>query len=219
MGEKLFLNNKYTKWYYEIINKSANMIGENHHIIPKSIGGTNDKENLIKLSFREHFICHWLLIKMTKGTNKSKMCFAFFCMSRKSRYHDRKLTSWQYELCKKYNKKEQNNLKTKTPNNKGKITVKDKNGKCFNVNIDDSRYISGELVQASKGLKRNWTKEQVDKKYASRRGRKQSKEHIEKRKSTFTGYKFKKVTCPKCNATGGESGMKKWHFNNCRIII
>lgn len=37
---------------------------EKHHIIPKSIGGSDLKENLVCLSAREHFVCHYLLTKM-----------------------------------------------------------------------------------------------------------------------------------------------------------
>ena len=36
---------------------------ERHHILPKCIGGTNDKENLIDLYAREHYIAHKLLVK------------------------------------------------------------------------------------------------------------------------------------------------------------
>jgi hypothetical protein len=27
------------------------------------------------------------------------------------------------------------------------------------------------------------------------------------------------VTCPKCNITGGETNMLRWHFENCKVII
>ena len=44
---------------------------ESHHILPKCMCTTtfqkNDKLNLVFLTAREHFICHWLLIKMTPG--------------------------------------------------------------------------------------------------------------------------------------------------------
>ena len=36
---------------------------ERHHILPKCLGGTNDKENLIDLYAREHYIAHKLLVK------------------------------------------------------------------------------------------------------------------------------------------------------------
>ena len=50
---------------------------EIHHIIPKSLGGTEDSTNKIRLSAREHFIIHKLLVKMTTGKDKSKMSYAF----------------------------------------------------------------------------------------------------------------------------------------------
>ena len=32
----------------------------------------------------------------------------------------------------------------------------------------------------------------------------------------LTGYKHKQVTCPHCNTTGGETSMKRWHFDKCK---
>lgn len=37
---------------------------EMHHIIPKCLGGDNGLGNLVKLTAREHFIAHLLLLKM-----------------------------------------------------------------------------------------------------------------------------------------------------------
>lgn len=37
---------------------------ESHHIVPKCMGGTDDKDNLILLTAREHFIAHLLLMKI-----------------------------------------------------------------------------------------------------------------------------------------------------------
>ena len=76
----MFIENKYTNWYYTIINNAKNRKilnddVEKHHIIPKSLGGNNSKNNLVNLSYREHFLCHWLLIKMTDGKNNMKMLF------------------------------------------------------------------------------------------------------------------------------------------------
>ncbi len=88
----IFIDNKYTKWYFNIINKAKSRISiegrpEIHHIIPKSLNGTNNKNNLVKLTKKEHFICHLLLVKMTTGKDKSKMVFASNRMlSGKDRY-------------------------------------------------------------------------------------------------------------------------------------
>ena len=37
---------------------------EKHHVIPKSLGGSNSSSNLVNLTAREHFIAHLLLSKM-----------------------------------------------------------------------------------------------------------------------------------------------------------
>lgn len=80
-----FLDNKYKKWYYQIISKAKTRIFadyyETHHIIPKCLGGTNYIENLVKLTAREHFICHWLLTKMVTGEARHKMLAALIRMS------------------------------------------------------------------------------------------------------------------------------------------
>jgi hypothetical protein len=100
--------------------------------------------------------------------------------------------------------------------NHGKITVKDKDGNCFHVSKDDPRWLSGELIQASKGKKRYWSQETVDVLYATRRGRKQSHEEIEKRSKSLRGHVYDKVACPHCSVVGGVSVMKRWHFDRCR---
>lgn len=65
-----FIDNKYTKLYFQIINSTTEteLLGycEVHHIIPRSFGGSDDKDNLVKLSSRKHFLCHYLLTKMVK---------------------------------------------------------------------------------------------------------------------------------------------------------
>jgi len=82
----MYLPNKYTTWYTQIINRAqsrSSIIGysEKHHIIPKSIGGSNFKDNLVKLTAREHFICHRLLTKMTEGLSLIKMKRAVWRMT------------------------------------------------------------------------------------------------------------------------------------------
>jgi hypothetical protein len=104
----MYLQNKYTIRYKIIIAQAQSRIStdgytENHHIIPKSLGGTNDKENLVKLTGREHFICHLLLTKMTIGKNRGKMIFALnSMMNRKNENMDRYVpSSRMYESLRK----------------------------------------------------------------------------------------------------------------------
>jgi hypothetical protein len=78
----MYLQNKYTTWYYSIIttaqqrNLPTNIYSEIHHIIPKSLGGSNSKDNLVRLTAREHYICHLLLVKMTLDKDQYRMAQA-----------------------------------------------------------------------------------------------------------------------------------------------
>jgi hypothetical protein len=100
----IFIDNKYTNWYYNLVLKRKQNIPEGyferHHIIPKSIGGNNNSDNIVCLTAREHFIAHWLLTKMVSGQNRYKMEFALNAMSRVSSNQERKLTSYQFARCK-----------------------------------------------------------------------------------------------------------------------
>lgn len=51
---------------------------EQHHIIPKCLGGSNDSSNLILLTPREHFLAHWLLWRIHRIY---KLAYAFKLMS------------------------------------------------------------------------------------------------------------------------------------------
>ena len=57
---------------------------ENHHIIPRSCGGSNAKDNTVFLTTREHFICHRLLVKIYKNNvlYRKKMIYALWWMAK-----------------------------------------------------------------------------------------------------------------------------------------
>lgn len=104
----MFIKNKYYKWYFSIIknaqDKTPNNLNykESHHIIPKSIGGDNSSKNLVSLTAREHFLCHWLLTKFTQGIEKRKMSYALWAMMNIENDHHRryKISSKVYSLLK-----------------------------------------------------------------------------------------------------------------------
>jgi len=93
MSNTIYLNNKYTKTYYRLIEKCQNRpkpdcYTEKHHIIPKckAFGGNNSKENLVCLTFKEHWTCHHLLMKMCKTPQqKRSMYYAFNRMGQKAK--------------------------------------------------------------------------------------------------------------------------------------
>ena len=82
----MFNNSKYTNTYYKIINRALARAqegySESHHIIPRSLGGSNKKDNIVLLTAREHYICHLLLTQMVEGDAKKKMTYAAWTMAR-----------------------------------------------------------------------------------------------------------------------------------------
>lgn len=131
----MYLDNKYTRTYYSIINRAINrnfksrkeakaVLGyvERHHIIPRSIGGSNIKSNLVYLPAREHFICHLLLVKMVMGDDQSSMIFAIqnFKNRKKNKFNEYKIGSRTYEIIKKLASAEMSKLHKGKPSwNKG----------------------------------------------------------------------------------------------------
>lgn len=88
----------YKNIYNQIINnaklknriKNGSEYYEEHHIIPRCIGGGNETENLVLLTFREHFVCHLLLIKIHH--KNYKLVFALNALCQNER-----MTSRMYE--------------------------------------------------------------------------------------------------------------------------
>lgn len=72
---------------------------EKHHIVPECMNGSNDPCNLVLLTAREHYLAHWLLVKIYGG---HKLVSAFNKMCRMSSNQQRRFTSFQYENAKKY---------------------------------------------------------------------------------------------------------------------
>lgn len=105
----MFKDNKYTRWYMGIIQRAQNRTiqgyGENHHIIPEGIGGPNTKENKARLTAREHFICHRLLVKMVKTKDHlfsmSHALWFFLGNGHNRPVSDLKITSRVYEEMRK----------------------------------------------------------------------------------------------------------------------
>lgn len=59
----------YQSHYEKLIAKAKSRIevleySEKHHIVPKSLGGSNAKSNIVALSGREHFLAHMFLAKI-----------------------------------------------------------------------------------------------------------------------------------------------------------
>lgn len=97
---------KYQLWYDQIIwrakNRQLNCYSEWHHILPRSLGGGDEDKNLVELTYREHFLAHWLLTKIhTEGRGRRAMVYALMCMGTVHPSSQRLIASWQFEIAKR----------------------------------------------------------------------------------------------------------------------
>lgn len=70
---------------------------ERHHIIPRSWNGSDDLDNLVVLTFREHIIAHYII----QHTNDSSMLKAFRCMYNTSDRYNFRISTTKYEQIRK----------------------------------------------------------------------------------------------------------------------
>jgi len=227
----LFLTNKYTCWYYNIVNRaksrvlSADSYYETHHIVPKSLGGDNTVDNLVRLTAREHFICHWLLTKMVSGSDQKKMAYACKRMmhSKNSRQDRYQITSRVYE-----NLKTQLNVMLK--NRQFTDVWKEKLKRAARNRADNEDASAKEVRRKTmvgvnksrKGEKRLATTGEKNHMFGIRLTGESNhffgKKHTEETLTKLKGAK-PKFQCPHCNsAIGGKSNYDRWHGNNCKAL-
>jgi hypothetical protein len=76
---------KYTTWYKTLIDNALVRTSRNpeeyyerHHIIPKFLGGSNYKSNLVDLTIKEHYISHLILVQICKHISKRALYQAVY---------------------------------------------------------------------------------------------------------------------------------------------
>jgi len=224
----MLLENKYKKIYYQIINNALSesrnkkdFYYERHHILPKSMGGSDDKSNLVLLTAREHYVCHKLLTKFTVGDDKRKMFCAFWAFNRKSKNQQRfALNSRDYEYARIFISKifsqERKGVavgKELTPEHKKKLSTalkgkkkseetKNRMKESWKLRPPRSQKHCMALSEANKG--RVHTKATREKMSSSKKGI----------NPVHTQISWE---CPYCGKVGvGISNYNRWHNNNCK---
>jgi hypothetical protein len=187
----MYLQNKYTRIYNNIIERAKSRIisgyAETHHIIPKSIGGTNDTSNLVRLTAREHYICHRLLPKMLTGNDQYKMLTAVWFMSKDNTQTKYRPNSRTYAYLKEtYSKKQSEWMKGRY--------VGDKNPFKGRKHSEETLAI---IRAKTKGNKNH------------------SVPHNDETKAKISAS-LHKHKCPHCGKEGRGGLMKHWHFDNCK---
>ena len=213
-----FINNKYTNIYFSIIDRAKERVvdvyTEKHHIVPRSLGGSDDQSNLVKLTAREHFVCHRLLVKMTSGTDKRKMSRALWALTNMDKVGGRHRTTSR--IFQRIREDYINTLKgTPRPkevrdkiraSNTGKVQSEETRRKRAESrtgfrNSDDTKR------KMSESAKQRWTNTVDD----SERSQKIKAARAKQQIVTV------QVTCPHCGKVGGNRIMPRYHFDNCKF--
>ena len=184
----MFTNKFYSKVYFSTIEKAVQRGWkkargrECHHIIPQSLGGSNDKSNLVYLSCREHFLCHWLLVKMTEGEYYHKMVYALMGMRAENEHQERYQTIFTARVYEKYRiehaEYHSKLMKSKNlvPWNKGGVEITDEHRENLRNaartrNIDPIKQAEGQRKRVEKMLRRKQSAETGIKKSLALKGK------------------------------------------------
>jgi hypothetical protein len=88
----------YSKHYDQLISRAKDRVlneyYERHHIIPRCLGGSDEKSNFVKLTAREHFIAHLLLHKMHPNNGKLLCAVVMMCCGQEERKVSNRLYGW-----------------------------------------------------------------------------------------------------------------------------
>ena len=197
----------YKKLYNLLITKAQRrnrVVGyfEVHHILPKSLGGLNTSDNLVKLTAREHFIAHKLLFNIYRNR---EMGYAYHMMC-VDRYGKRKdITSKEYEEARKA-LSFANSLRIMSKESKLKISV---------ANTGRIKSLEERMKKSQEMLKNNPMDNPEYRKKVSLalKGRPRHPNSGIK-KGTYQ----QKTKCPHCSIEGGVGGLKRYHFDNCKTL-
>ena len=226
----MFLENKYRYFYYSIINKALSRktstgYVEKHHIVPRSLGGDDKDENLVSLTAREHFVCHWLLTKMVEGKDTYKMFNALnMMMFVENKWHERyKVNSRTFERL-KIQISEQKSIKFSGEGNAmyGKTHSKAARLKISQTHKGRVRTEEAKLnmSKASKGKPKSEAHKQALKDAWASGTRKKA---VRKPTSEETKQRIREGVknmpleeCYKCGFKTTKGNVRRWHNDNCK---
>lgn len=214
----------YQKIYDQIIDRSKmrQLEGykERHHIIPRCMGGTDSKSNLVNLTAREHFLVHWLLVEIYPDDTKLQYAFWQMCNSN-NQYQDRYIPSSRiYEYSKMLHSNNMRKLNTgkkfgpKTDETKRKLSEKLKGRQSIKTEEWKRNISIGLKKSYASGNRNKWN---LGKKMPTEFGEKISKakkgmigtnkgipmsqEQKEKIRNTLIGHEVKQSTKDKISQT------------------
>jgi hypothetical protein len=204
----------YTKIYNKIIHSAKSRQkfknSERHHIVPRCLDGPNLADNLVYLSYREHFLCHWLLIKIYPSNYKLKSAFAKMLESTQNK--QRIVSSKQFDIVKR------NLAGVKFPWLAGNIPW-NKGTKglqtAWNKGLKVGPMSDEEKLKRSKTLKKRYQEMPHPRKGISPWCAGTKGQGVVK--AWNKGVPAEKFHCVYCGKViGGAANFNRWHNNNCK---
>lgn len=229
----------YLKIYNQIIERSKNenrqkekdSYYEEHHILPKCKGGLDNKDNLILLTAREHFVCHWLLHLIYKDDYKIFLAFHMMCnvkSNNQNRYipSSRIIEYSKIERSKrmsgdnniKYWKGRKRQLPKLTQETKNKIAKSLKGVKHSEERIKKNSESHKGQIAWNKGLK--LTDEQIlflKNRVITDETRKKMSNSRKGKIPVNKGKPAKRILCKYCNREIPISNYFQWHGDKCKL--
>jgi hypothetical protein len=153
---------------------------EKHHIIPKCMEGGDEIENKVKLTAREHFLCHWLLCRIYPENKSLSAAFWVMCHNSYKKELTYKFTARTYEearILHSINHKEWH----KNLSKEKRKEISNKLSQIYQNKSEEEKQIANE--KRRKKLK--------NRKYSEKTLLAMSKSHL--------GVKYSKETCQKRN--------------------
>ena len=210
----MFIENRYHIRYFNIINNAMSRKNEGytekHHITPKCMGGTNEPDNLIRLTAREHFICHRLLAKCVTDDYRSKLVYASWQLGRSLKLKGVKISSRLYEqlkieLSESMTGRKRPEFSQEWKDNMSKSRKGKPSPKRGIVLTDEHKQ---KLSEARKGKPHpiNITDER----------REELSNHFS---GMWKGKPKKKSPCPHCDLAVAPNIMSRWHGDNCKSLL
>ncbi len=132
---------------------------EKHHYCPRSLGGSDDENNIVDLTLQEHFKVHLLLaqhyIEVKDKSKSDSMISACWMMSNRGKYNEKYMaTPEEYEFLRKKHKAIMKTKMSKTMTGKMPVyDINDDDRKIFHASVNDPMVKSGEWVHHTKGSK------------------------------------------------------------------
>lgn len=214
----------YQKIYSNLIQKRQTILLENqytekHHIIPKCLGGTDDKSNLVVLTPEEHFLAHQLLVKIYPEHKGLKYALYMMTKAPNGRRSNNKLYGW---IKRDY---QENRPQSRGSTGKKLSPERIEQLRQSRLGTHHSDEVKAKISRTKTGVKMtpeaiasmNEKRKNHPTWMDSQRNKKLSDEAKAKISAANNGRVFPERICPHCLKNGAGPNMTRYHFDNCKL--